>query len=372
MGNLSIAIWDLIVLGIILFSVVRGAIKGFVWQIATIAALVLCFLFAESLSVMIAPLIGVKEPLNRWIAMFLLYVILSFISFAIARAMKEYIEEAKFTEYDKHMGAVFGLLKGVALALVLTFFSVTLSEQAKNHILGTHSGRYAAIIMDRLHPVMPAELHAILEPYIHQLDRDDLDLRHDHDHDDQSHADRDGQTPTPTPVQGDLARIEALVAQLPGMHDPDLRKLVVRALLNTQPEHRQELLTLLATGIPGLTRIIAIEWQGGKPADSDRDREVREQLLKEISGFYFDSTGGQRAFQEEMELEFSGLPLQIELAVLQDWHADLMGFDPDPDASTDFTTPIDVRILNQMRDARIPLDTLDASLRDRLIGSPYR
>ena len=185
MEGTSIAIWDLIVLGIIVFSFLRGAMKGFVWQVATIAALVLCFFFAESMSVMLAPLIGLKEPLNRWVAMFVLYIVFSFVSFAIARSATDFMEKARFTEYDKHMGAILGLVKGVALGLVLTFFSVTLSEQARNHVMGTRSGKYAALIMDRLHPVMPTELHDVLEPYIHQLDSDELDLHHHHDHDHQ-------------------------------------------------------------------------------------------------------------------------------------------------------------------------------------------
>lgn len=374
----SIAIWDLIVAGIILFSVIRGMMKGFVWQLATIAAIVLCFFFANSLSIMLAPLIGLQEPLNRWVAMFFLYIVFSFISFALARALKGYIEEAKFTEYDKHMGAVLGLVKGVALALVLTFFSVTLSEQARAQVMHTYSGRYAAIIMDRLHPVMPEELHAILEPYIHQLDQDNLDLQHNHDQGEQradanqpdagSHDSTNPPAPQPA---GDTTRLEELVGQLPGMHDPELRRLAVNALINTAPEDRAKLIDLLGTGVPGLSRIIAIEWQHGKPAESERDQQLRDKLLREISGFFFDSTGAQNSFQEDIELDLAGLPLRIETAVLEDWHADLMGSDPDPDPTTDFRTQLNKRILNQLRYANVPLDTLDTALQNRLNHAPF-
>lgn len=178
--------YDLLVLGILGYSVVRGARKGFIWQLASIAALVLCFVFAERVSVVLAPYIEVGAPLDRWIAMLLLYIVFSFIAFAMARVLRGWIERARFVEYDRHLGALFGFLTGVTICLVLTFFVVTLSEKARGHVLGSYSGSVAALAMDRLHPVMPEELHEILEPYIHRLDRPDLDLKHTHPRDDSS------------------------------------------------------------------------------------------------------------------------------------------------------------------------------------------
>ncbi len=81
--------YDILVLGILVVALLRGAIKGFVWQLASIAALVLCFVFAETASVAMAPYIGVEPPLNRWIAMFVLYIVCSLISFAIARRLRD-------------------------------------------------------------------------------------------------------------------------------------------------------------------------------------------------------------------------------------------------------------------------------------------
>lgn len=371
---MSIQVWDLLVIGVILFSVVRGGMKGFVWQLATVASIVLCFMFAGSLSQVIAPMIGLKEPLNRWVGMFLLYLIFSFAAFAVARSMRNVIEEAKFTEYDRHMGAVLGLIKGTGVALILTFFAVTLSEQAREHIMHTASGKFAAIIMDRLHPVMPEELHVVLEPYIHALDHEGLDLQHaHHDHDHGGH-DEDGQGGEVPPFAGgetsnpeESSALKQLISQIPGLEsDPDLQQMAANALINTDPEHRSQLLDLLSTGIPALTKIIAIEWQNGKPKEPDNNEELRNQLLREISAIYFTTTNAQESFEEEINDNFSGLPLQIEYRVLEDWHADLMGFDPDPDPNTDYHSNLDRRIVNQMQYAGLSLNTLGTALRERL------
>ncbi|MCA9115682.1 MAG: CvpA family protein [Planctomycetaceae bacterium] len=176
--------YDVLILGILFYAMIRGAMKGVVWQLATIAALLLCFVFAESFSLVLAPFIKLAPPLNRWVAMFVLYLISSFVAFAAARSLRGWIEQVKLVEFDRHLGAIFGVLKGALFSLVLTFFAVTLSDSAAEVIVQSHSGYAAAVLMDRLHPVMPEGLRTVLEPYIHQLDRPDMDLHFgDHDHD---------------------------------------------------------------------------------------------------------------------------------------------------------------------------------------------
>lgn len=170
--------YDLVILAILGFTAVRGAIRGFVWQLATIAALVLCFVFAQQFSHVLRPYVPVDPPLDRWIAMFVLYILFSLLAFLLARSVREWLERARLVEYDRHLGMLFGLIKGVAISLVVTFFLVTLSQQLRPLIFHSYSGRIAAVVMDRLHPILPDELHEVLEPYIHQLDRPGLDLHH--------------------------------------------------------------------------------------------------------------------------------------------------------------------------------------------------
>src|SRR4051812_26726740 len=96
--------FDVLILGTLLVTTIRGAMKGVVWQLAAIASLVLCFVFAQSGSLAIAPMIPLKAPANRWTAMFIIYLISSLVAFGAARFLRDGIEKAKFTEYDKHLG----------------------------------------------------------------------------------------------------------------------------------------------------------------------------------------------------------------------------------------------------------------------------
>jgi uncharacterized membrane protein required for colicin V production len=170
--------YDLLTLVILMYAMFRGAMKGIVWQLATIAALLMCFFFSGSLSAMVAPFIRVEPPLNQWIAMFILYLGFSFVSFGVARVLHEMIESMRVEALDRHLGAALGLVKGGMFSLFLTFFLVTLSHSARETIINSESGYVAAVVIDRLDPVIPGDLHALLEPYIRRLDAPEIEREH--------------------------------------------------------------------------------------------------------------------------------------------------------------------------------------------------
>ena len=295
-------VYDLFILGILIFTTWRGASKGVAWQLAAIAAMVLCFMFATPLSLVVSPMIKLDPPLNRWVAMLVIYLVFCFATFATARAFREALEKAKFQEFDKHLGAVFGLLKGVVLGLVCTFFAVAISQDSREYILTTHTGYASAHIMNAIDPVMPSELHAILDPYLHHLDvltpemaADRERRRHgqngeDHFDDDQGHPLDDGgfstpdspsgrpsgyrptangttrptapTTPRPAPARDlDEQTIQEVLAGLPRDVSPEVRDQVARALRNTKQENRPRLIDQLKAALPNTIRDLAQSWQ---------------------------------------------------------------------------------------------------------------
>ncbi|OAI56118.1 hypothetical protein AYO47_09270, partial [Planctomyces sp. SCGC AG-212-M04] len=161
--------YDIAVLGVLVFCMARGASRGFIFQLATIAGIVLCLMFAETFSGIVGPHISLQPPLNEWVTMFGAYLFFSFIAFGAARMLTKGIEEAGLKEYNSHLGAVFGLAKGVVVCLVATFFLATL-DATHNVIANSKSGYYAAVTMQKIHPIMPEKLHDSLNRYIHSLD----------------------------------------------------------------------------------------------------------------------------------------------------------------------------------------------------------
>jgi hypothetical protein len=110
--------------------------------------------------------------------MLILYLVFSFISFGVARVLHEMIEKMKIESLDRHLGAILGLVKGGMLSLFLTFFLVTLSHSARETIINSESGYVAAVVIDRLDPIIPGDLHALLEPYIRRLDAPEIERQH--------------------------------------------------------------------------------------------------------------------------------------------------------------------------------------------------
>jgi membrane protein required for colicin V production len=373
--------YDVLMLGIVLYAAIRGAARGFIWQVATIASIVFCFVFAERLAPKVTAMIpDVEPPLNRWLAMFILYLAFSFAAFVVARFLRDRIEKARFGEYDRHLGTLFGGLKGIAFCLVITFFVVTLSATARSYVAGTYSGYAAAIVMDRLHPIMPEDLHEAIGPYIHQLDRPGMDLRHAHGDDESSahddHGDEDHEHHSAgegeTHEHNDLERqIDSLATHFSGGLDDELRGLVLRALEKTDLDDRGQFMDQLWTSAPEVLRSIALQWQDGKPADPPTTAITtaeRSDLLGRIGAVYSDFPEAQSAIRQDIERTLSGLPDDVVLAVLRDWHADLVDANSDPDTATNRGTSLDARIVRQLELAGIPLSSLNTALRQRLDG----
>ena len=158
--------YDLIVLAILGYFALRGAARGLLTQLASIAAIVVCLVFAESISAAFGPIVNLEPPLNNWVVMLGAYLVFTFLAFGFARVLTDWVERAKLDSFNQHLGAVFGLVKGVVLCLVLTYFLVTLSPASRAALSKSKSAYAAAYIMDRIHPVMPQNLEHALAKYL--------------------------------------------------------------------------------------------------------------------------------------------------------------------------------------------------------------
>lgn len=165
-------LYDIIMLGVLVAAAVFGAWKGMAWQVASTASLVVSYLVALRFSPQIAHYFGDQAPLNRFIAMLVLYVGTSIAIWLAFRVVARFLDRMRLREFDRQMGALFGLAKGVLLCVAITFFAVTLSAKGRALVLNARSGRYIAVLLDRADTVMPSELHDVLGPYLHKLEHE--------------------------------------------------------------------------------------------------------------------------------------------------------------------------------------------------------
>lgn len=172
--------YDLLMLVVLVGATVFGGMKGMAWQIASVASLAVSYLVSLKFSAQLAPMFGEQAPWNRFLAMLVLYLATSLAIWIAFRFVARFIERVKLKEFDRQVGALVGFAKGVLLCVAITFFAVTLSAKARQAVLDSRSGYYIALLLDRAGPMMPPELHDVLDPYIERLDQELEPTREEH------------------------------------------------------------------------------------------------------------------------------------------------------------------------------------------------
>lgn len=174
MENLPLEIYDIIMLVVLVLMTIAGAYWGLAWQVASLASLGLSWVVAMRFGPQVAPIFaGDKEPTfwHNCTAILVIYLGTSLAIWIVFRLISKIIARVKLKEFDRQTGAMLGLANGVALCLVITFFAVTLSEQARQAVLRSRSGYYAAVIVERVSPAIPEDVRKVLGKYIEELDR---------------------------------------------------------------------------------------------------------------------------------------------------------------------------------------------------------
>lgn len=165
-------LYDICMLVVLAGATVLGAWKGMAWQVASAASLVVSYAVSLRFSAQLAHHFGEQAPLNRFIAMFVLYTGSSLAIWLAFRVVRNFLDRVRLQEFDRQLGALFGAAKGVLLCVAITFFAVTLSAKARTHVLASRSGHYIAVLLDRADAVMPKEIHEVLDPYLHKLEHE--------------------------------------------------------------------------------------------------------------------------------------------------------------------------------------------------------
>ena len=409
----SHSIVDLVVLGILLYCAVRGASRGLLSQLSWVIALLLCFKFSGTLAPAIEPMIGVDPPLKQWLAMLAVYVGLCGVSFVVAGMLSSWMAKAKIIDFDKHLGGILGFVKGVIICMTVMFFAITMSPPMRQIVSQTYSGYGAALILHNskyLIPLLPENAIPTVQNVIDNFNKslqtgpDDLNgatpieagtFGTDSGGGDSLAnsggfnlsnfipkglgggvaANRVGSTTSGsggTSSTGSGPSLQDLLSQVPANLRNQLSQNMVDTLQNSSAEEKQRLLNQLSSNVPQNAGAILTDFLRGSsspggqgtsiPATSTQLGQHESALLSEIAGIY----SQRNDIIAKSKQYLAGLPGDVQRRVVEDWHADAMGLNNDPDPATDVNTRIDDRILRQLNRVGISLDRLNMVLRKRL------
>lgn len=164
--------YDLLMLLVLVGATLWGYWKGMAWQIASVASLVLSYFAALNFSPGFLQFMGWKEPWERFLAMFILYVASSFGIWFVFRQVRSGIDQIRMRDFDRQIGGIIGLAKGILLCLAITFFAVTLTAKSRDMVLKSKSGRYIALALNKSQGLMPRELDQVVGPYLRRLEHE--------------------------------------------------------------------------------------------------------------------------------------------------------------------------------------------------------
>lgn len=171
--------YDLIMIIVLAAAALFGAWKGFVWQLASVASMVASYIvayqFREPLAAQLTTQFQAPAPWNMFLSMLILFLgtgIAVWIGFGL---IHKTIDQLKLKDFDRQIGAAVGLVKGGLICIIITFFGLMLlGDNEKKTIVNSHSGRLIAKVIHQAEPVLPREVHTVLDPYLQKLE-DQLD-----------------------------------------------------------------------------------------------------------------------------------------------------------------------------------------------------
>jgi uncharacterized membrane protein required for colicin V production len=158
-------LYDATMVCLLLGGMVWGAWRGIVWQLASIASLVLGYTVAHTTSDDLAVHFPGDPVVARGLAMVVIYAAVSGGVFFVAWLIRATLRRLKFEAYDRHLGMLLGGIEGLLLGLVGTLFVVSLAPQSRDPIFSSPSGKVVGKLMNAVGPVLPTEARNALAPF---------------------------------------------------------------------------------------------------------------------------------------------------------------------------------------------------------------
>lgn len=158
--------YDAVMAGVIVAGMIWGAIRGFIWQVAGLASLVLGYTASHMGSGQLATYFPGDPLVSRSLAMAAIYVGVSGGIFVVAWLLRATLRTMKLESFDRHLGMLAGGLEGALLVLVGTLFTVSLAPSLRDPIFQSPSGKVVASLMGSVGPVLPDEARTVLAPFL--------------------------------------------------------------------------------------------------------------------------------------------------------------------------------------------------------------
>lgn len=147
--------FDIIVLAILVLSAFWGGMRGVVSQITTIASWIVSWFVASRYYGFIESFISPQYEWRTLAATVATFVLCAMAIRIIAHFIKSGMAVVGLNEFDRQVGALFGVAKGALLCVLITFFCVIATERTRNLVNDSKSGPFFVSIIGKAESVLP-------------------------------------------------------------------------------------------------------------------------------------------------------------------------------------------------------------------------
>ena len=138
-------------------------------QIVSVASFFVCWIVATRFGSLVAPTIPLETPWDQVAAAAIIFFItLIAIRFAYA-ALEKLIKHWHLQKLNTLLGGLLGFTKGLLLCLIVTFFSVMLSETSRAVVFNSKSGSHLVQLITRISLFVPKDSYEFVHTQFAQF-----------------------------------------------------------------------------------------------------------------------------------------------------------------------------------------------------------
>ena len=152
---------DFVLLAVLLVSVVVGIVRGFVFEVMSLAGWLVAWFGAQWLAREVAPQLPLGtpgSPLNLGLAFALCFVAVLLVWALLARLVRLLVQATPLTVPDRLLGAGFGALRGAVLLLAVAVLVALTPAERSTPWRESTGARWLGFAMAGLKPLLPVDL----------------------------------------------------------------------------------------------------------------------------------------------------------------------------------------------------------------------
>ena len=149
---------DIAFLTVIVLSVIVGLVRGLVYEVMSLLGWVAAYVAAQTLAGAVAPRIPIGAPgsgLNVAAAFVIVFVAVLVGWGLLSWLIKKLMHASPLSAFDRALGAVFGLLRGVVVALVAATAINMTPLAGSSSWKAAHSAAGLQMLLSSLKPLLP-------------------------------------------------------------------------------------------------------------------------------------------------------------------------------------------------------------------------